>query len=213
MTCAAWQNDLVVLAADKSIDMALQGLLGRTESLRIRSVVAKHLVHPKHDPGCARTPEAVLRPYVRDCHYALVVMDHEGSGFEGKGREELESQIEQLLAKNGWDSDRAAAVVIEPELENWVWSESPIVAECLGWEGRAVELRTRLEEIECWPQGETKPVRPKEAMRWVLRQVRKPWSSSIHGQLAQRVRFEGCTDPAFGKLCRTLRAWFGEGRH
>lgn len=203
------QRDLVVLAADKSIEMALRGVLGRHESLGIRKISAEFLVHLQHDPGCVRTSDRLLRSYVNSTRYAIVVLDHEGSGRESVARDELETEVEAHLAQNGWP-DRAAVIVIEPELENWVWSESPEVDVALGWGGREPHLRTWLRENSLWSQDDAKPARPKKAMQLALREVRKPWSSSIHGQLAQKVSLSRCTDPAFDKLKSTLRNWFSQ---
>ncbi|MBN1910293.1 MAG: hypothetical protein JW818_11180 [Pirellulales bacterium] len=121
-----FQKDLVVLAADKSIEMALRGILGRHESLGIRSIRVDYLVHPEHDPGCAHNSDHLLRPYINSARHALVIFDLEGSGLESTSRNEIESELETNLARNGW-SDRAAVIVISPELENWVWSDSPEV--------------------------------------------------------------------------------------
>jgi hypothetical protein len=43
-----------------------------------------------------------------------------------------------------------------------------------------------------------------------LRIVRKPRSSSIYFQLAQRISFRNCTDASFSKLKLCLTRWFSE---
>ena len=110
------QQDLVVLAADKDMEFAVRGIVSHHKSLQIRKLDAKFLVHSKHDPGCRNEPEGILRLYCRSHRYALVLLDHEGSGGEKRKREKIEAEIEAVLSKNGW-ADRAAAVVIAPELE------------------------------------------------------------------------------------------------
>ncbi|MCX7425203.1 MAG: hypothetical protein NTW96_06205 [Planctomycetia bacterium] len=207
MSAESPEKDLVVLAADKDIEMAMRGILGRPESLQIRSVSVEYLVHPEHDPGCARRSDTIFRLYVRHGTHAIVVMDHEGSGLEAMDRADLESQIEENLARSGW-GDRAAAIVIAPELENWVWSDSPHVDRQLGWTDQSPALRRWLDEQGWWPADIAKPARPKEAMRHALHKVQKAWSSAIHGQLAQHVSLKRCSDPAFQKLVTTLRHWF-----
>lgn len=120
-------------------------------------------------------------------------------------REELELNVETLLAQNGWER-RCAAICIEPELENWVWSSSPHVAAALEW--HAGELDTWLVQAGHRPPGAAKPVKPKEAMEAALRIKRIPRSSAIYSAIAGKVSFDRCTDPAFLKLRGTLRAWF-----
>ncbi len=110
------------------------------------------------------------------------------------------------LASSGWD-DRAAVIVVDPELENWVWSDSPEVDQAVGW-AELVPLRQWVREQSFDFQG-GKPRRPKEALEAVLRQVQKPRSSELFQRLAQRVGLDRCRDPAFGKLKQCLTSWFG----
>jgi hypothetical protein len=116
--------------------------------------------------------------------------------------------VEADLRKAGWD-DRAAVVVIDPELENWIWSPSPHVAGCLGWNKPDKSIRDWLVEEAFLPEAtQSKPARPKEAMGAVLRLVKKPRSSAIFRAIAGRVALTHCIDPAFEKLRETLIAWF-----
>ncbi len=101
MTSKEEQRDLVVLAADKDMEFAVRGIVSRHKSLKTREIDAKFLVHPGHDSRCWKNPEVFLRTYCRSHRYALVLLDHEGSGAENKKREEIEAGIETLLSKNG----------------------------------------------------------------------------------------------------------------
>ncbi len=139
--------------------------------------------------------------------HALVIFDHDGSGQEERDASDLVSDLQSRLSKGGWN-DRAEVIVVEPELEVWVWSESPEVERTLGWSGQSTNLRTWLASRGLWPVDKTKPPRPKEAVEKVLREVRVRRSSSIYRQLAQRVSLERCEDQSFLELKRILRSWF-----
>jgi hypothetical protein len=210
MTATDNGKDLVLLLADKNMQFAINGILSRPQSLSIRPVTWDTFVHPESDPGCLRRADAFLRPFVNQYRRAMVMLDREGCGRQHLPREELEAQVEESLARSGWD-DRAAAVIIDPELENWVWSDSPEVERVLGWREQDMQLRQWLSGKEFLSAGSRKPPRPKEAMQEVLRFVRKPRSSSIYGELARRVGFNRCEDPAFHKLKNTLSVWFRAG--
>jgi len=207
VTTSRTQRDIIFLVADKNMEAAVQGLLGRPKSLQVRAVEAVIRTHPEKDPGCYLTAHEFLRPFYRRYAHAIVIFDREGCGNEVKPREELEAEVESRLAKNGWGA-RARAVVIAPELEMWVWSDSPEVDRALGWMGRSPALRSWLNEKGFLQQSERKPDRPKEAVEAALRFVRKPRSSAIYRELAESVSFRRCIDPAFQTLVTTLQTWF-----
>ena len=201
-------RDLVVLAADKNIAESIEGILGRTDSLRIRSVTSDIVVHPQHDPGCFGQSVGILAVY-QHAHSHAIVFDRDGSGQEQFTREELESRVEEKLAANGW-KNRSTVIVIDPELENWVWSRSVHVATALGWRDTTIDVREWLVDQNFLADiTQSKPAPPKEAMEAVLRHVRKARSSAIYRAIANKVSFANCDDPAFVKFRETLERWFG----
>ena len=204
-------RDLVVLVSDKNMEFAVRGLLSRHLALGIREVLSDLFVHPHHDPGCLLEGHDFLRLYKSSHKHALVMLDREGSGQEQLSREALEQRVEGFLAQAGW-GDRACAIVIDPELEVWVWSDSPSVDTVMGWEGKQPALRAWLLQEGLLSPDQIKPNRPKEAVEQALRLVSRPRSSSRYLELAERVSLERCTDQAFIKFKHTLRAWFQEGQ-
>jgi len=150
----------------------------------------------------------LLKVYQKTHDHALVVFDREGCGQEQLTRKELEAHVEQALTEDGWPGN-AAVVVIDLELENWVWSISPHVSTALGWRDTDQDVRQWLLEKDFLDVvTQAKPARPKEAMEAVLRHVRKPRSSAIYRELAGKVSLTSCTDPAFLKFRQTLQGWF-----
>ena len=111
---------------------------------------------------------------------------------------------------SGWGG-RAKAVVIDPELEACVWSDSPHVPRILGWEssgGSSDDMKQFLINQAFLAKGKVKPDRPKEAMEKILRLTKRPRSSSIYTQLAEAVSLDRCQDTSFLKFRTTLAAWF-----
>jgi hypothetical protein len=198
-------NDLIVLVADKNMSTAIAAILSNHDRLRIRRLDFQGpYAHPKRDPGVYRTAHEFLRSFQRQASKALVVFDRDGCG-SSQNRDQLETDVESRLAQNGWFG-RSAAIVIDPELENWVWGDSRHVANALGWE--QTELRIWLAESGRQPEGAKKPLNPKDAVEQALRLKNIPRSSVIYRQVAEHVSFERCIDPAFLKLCTVLRRWF-----
>jgi hypothetical protein len=206
---AETMKDLVALAADGSMEKVLQGIFSRPGSLKIRPFSCDIFVHPQRDPGCLTRGHDFLKPFRKSHRHALVVFDYEGCGRESATPGELEAEVTARLAATGWES-RAEVVVIAPELEIWVWSESPHVDEALGWKARPPGLRPWLKEKGFLAAGHGKPAQPKEAVEKALRTASKPRSSAIYQKLAETVTLSACTDPSFQKLRSVLVSWFGE---
>lgn len=200
-------QDLVILVPDIDIQNTLLGLLSsRRHALGIREVSYKIFVNSNRDSGCFRDGPEFLRTFINQYKYVLIMFDREGCGGTGS-RVDLEREVEHRLNINGW-SERAAVIVLDPEIEIWVWSDSPHVDTILGWEGKDPSLRKWLKEKGFFIESEPKPARPKEAVEAALRIARKPRSPAIYKQLAEKVSLEQCIDPAFDKLKNTLRNWF-----
>jgi hypothetical protein len=200
--------DLMVLVADRDMRAAVEGLLGRTEALGIRRLRHRVESHPRHDAGTRLDAVAYLSPFRAIAGHALVLFDREGSGWEDRAASEIESETETRLAEAGW-AGRSAVIVLDPELEAWVWSDSPHVDDALGWKGRRPALREWLLQQVWLHPGASKPTRPKEAMDAALRRAGKVRSSSLFHAMASKVTVTRCTDRSFEKLRVTLRKWFG----
>ncbi len=200
--------DLIVLVADSNMENTLRGLLSRHHALGIRPITCDIFRHDKRDPGCWTDAHNYLRPYTRQYRYALVMLDHEGSGQESQRVVDLQEELESRLEANGWAEGRARVIVLEPELEMWVWSDSPQVDVCLGWQTHQPDLRTWLRQRNLLAPDALKPADPKKALEAALREVKTPRSSAIYRHLAEQVSFRGCVDPCFNRFRTILTEWF-----
>ncbi len=199
-------KDLFVLAADLELANALEGLLSRSRDLGIEDIEFDIERHINRDSGCRSEAVEYLRPYLGRYRYALIVFDYHGCG-SSLPREGIQRNLEKQLARNGWENG-AKVIVIDPELEVWVWSHSPTVSRVLGWDDRYPELRRWLGDQQLWPPGDSKPTHPKKAMREAMRHGRVQRSARKFSELATAVELDGCRDPAFNELKTTLRRWF-----
>ena len=201
------KKDLVVLVADKDMQYTLKGLLTRPQAMGIRPVTNDLLVHPLHDPACAR-PQGIeyLSHFAAQYDHGLLLFDHAGSGREKMSVPELQRETDERLASS-W-GERARAVVLEPELEAWVWVNSPNLDEVVGWSGKTTPLREWLAAKGYIKTPTSKPAHPKETFLLALREARTPRSASLYQQLAERVSLQGCKDRSFQRLCAILQEWF-----
>ena len=199
-------KNLVCVVADKQIKATIEALLQRPHALGIRDVEAEVLLHPNHDPGCYDRPTDLLRGYRHRAEHALLILDLEWDGVPAESGPELEALIDDKLSQADM-ADWAAPLVIEPELETWVFSTSPHVSTVLGWKGPS-SIRRTLQEQNLWTAEDAKPADPKAALEYILGRTGKSRSSSLFRRLASRVGTAGCQDRAFLRLKTLLQGWF-----
>jgi hypothetical protein len=199
--------DLVCLAADKCIEAAVDSIFRRPEALGVRHFTFETVVHPRRDPGCFHEAGEFLAGYVDSASRALVVLDRNWEGVPPGSAAELEARIEDSVKSVG-PGNWIKAVVIDPELEAWIFTDSPHVPVTLGWPGSSASMRTAMAEQGLWEPGSQKPSDPKRAVDWALFRAHKPRSSSLYRELARKVALRSCTDRAFLHLRDLLRGWF-----
>jgi hypothetical protein len=209
MTGTGTGKDLVVLVADRNMEAMVHAILLRPQALGIRAVDFEIRRHPERDCGCVLSGVEYLKLFIGTHQYALLLFDHEGCGKEIESPPNIEARLESNLSDSGWGK-KSVAIVIEPELETWVWGNSVHVVREMGWYGRTPDLGTWLVSKGLLAEDGKKPSRPKEAVEAALREVRKPRSSALYEALGEKVSLARCEDRAFIKLKKVLKDWFGE---
>ena len=124
-------KDLALLVADKDMDYALRGILGRHQALRMRPVSHEIKVHSKHDAGVRTSGPETLALLQKEFAYGILMLDWEGSGTDLAKPEKLEDELNERLDRSGWDG-RAKAIVIHPELDVWIWGSDQVLREMIG---------------------------------------------------------------------------------
>lgn len=201
-------KDLVILVADKNMEFTLKGVLERIPAVENIKVFDFDIyTHPEHDPGIYQNSHEFLRMLRPNYNYCMAILDHEGSGQETKSRIEIENEIEHNLSINGWD-DHCCAVVISPELENWMWINSVHLRNAIGW-NQEKNIFDWLIDEGFKSKEETKPARPKESLEAALRLSNTPRSSAIYYEISRKARYLDCTDASFNKFIDIIRRWFG----
>ena len=198
--------DLVVLAADKNIQFALKGALLRSKALGIRSITFELLVHPGRDGGARSSGSDVLRSQRRQSGHALLILDFEGCGAKvGQTALEVEAQLDVELALV-WQ-DKAKAIVIDPELETWIWGSDNALQAALGWP-LPQSIRAWLTQQGHAVGSNGKPDQPKDAFEALVPVHKLPRSSALYESITSKISLESCQDEVFQRLKHTLRRWF-----
>jgi hypothetical protein len=199
-------RDLVVLAADKNMQFALRGALPRSEALGIRPISFDFRVHAGRDGGARSSGADVLRSQRRQFGHALLVLDFDGCGARaGQPALEVEEQLDTELSLV-WD-DKAKAIVIDPELETWVWGSDNALQTALGWPLQQ-SIRTWLTQQGYAIGVNGKPEQPKDAFAALVSVHRLPRSSAIYESITSRISLTACQDAAFQRLKSALQRWF-----
>jgi hypothetical protein len=185
----------------------LQGRLGcQTFSFDFRQDVVVDVRNGNTDGGIHRRAHVLLRPYIRSHQNALVILD------KNFGRQlpaaAVRGEIFGNLVRNGWPAECVEVIVIDPELEVWLWQRgNPHIARAFRYNG-SVPLEEFLEAEGLWPSAALKPARPKEAARLLLRQYRAGAPMVVYARIVENISVSGCQDPAFSLLAGALRRWF-----
>jgi hypothetical protein len=203
-------RELIILVADGTMAAVFRAFFERRfhHSLACAPFDFNPTSDIVHDPlntdgGVHRRCHEILRPYLNTHRRALVVLDQQFGGE--RPAEEVRGDIEHQLNANGW-TGRAAAAVIDPELEVLLWQDNPHVERALRYTGPS--LRQFLAQDGRWPGGAAKPPAPKEVIQALIRTNRAGPPMVVYSQIARAVSTVGCVDPAFHCVRDALRAWF-----
>lgn len=144
-----------------------------------------------------------LRPYLSTHDRALVVLDQQFGGERPAAQ--VRDDIVERMNRNGW-SPNNDVVVIDPELEVWLWQDKPQIARAVGHTGQP--LRAMLRESGEWPAHASKPTHPKDTLQQLIRTNRAGAPMAVYTRIVKAVGVKGCDDAAFHHFRDTLRGWF-----
>ena len=198
-------KDLFVFVADADAQAVLKTVLQRHQSLQIRPITFDVDRHTMRDNGMVRDGPELLGLRLKKSEYerVLLVWDYAGSGQRSDATE-CAAAVRARLEQVSW-RDRCAAVVIVPELEEWLWHNPASIAKVLNVS--AADLNQTADD------GPMKPLLeepPKEKFERVLyRQLRcKPLPRDFEriAQTASLAQWRNSS--SFALSCDVLRAWF-----
>ena len=204
-------RDLILLVPDVAIEKTVCTILQhRQKSLGIRKLSFDRIVHPGRDGGVRKNAHELLRSHPGNYDNAIVIFDYHGCGEEDeKTAPQIEADVMSRLTRTGWNDTNARVVVIEPELESWVWGNSPWVARAVGWQGGDTNnLKAHVEELGFQFNPLGKLEKPKEALEKILYETSIPRSASIYQQIAEKASWRSCKERSFLRLTQFLRERF-----
>lgn len=123
------------------------------------------------------------------------------------GATAIKEHITRQIQTTEWENDAFQVIVIDPELENWIWQLNDHVARGLGFDNM-LALMEDSDFKRAWPKDASKPNQPKEILETLLRKRRIPRSSAIYKKITSQVSVKHCQDSSFHELSAALRIWF-----
>jgi hypothetical protein len=233
---------LLLLLADSECASTFRGFFGREkfhQSLGCGPIQLNNAnfdpekdirVHPAHDPGVWKDPQTILFAERHIYEKCLVILDEawEGAPAPEKIIEDIEGLVE---TEAKWARDRFEVILIQPELEAWIWQRNPHVAEAFEFNGTDAQLWNFLAKQSLrldahkkkhrfiganadggsppvWPKTQRKPQNPKGLVEALAYHCHSGPASGMFNEISSKISVTGCVDPAFVKLRDTLREWF-----
>jgi len=209
-------RDCFFLVADKTMEQVITGFAARDRFYLSLSCSSFELDPERdvrvavglNDPGLYLRAAELLRPRLGEYGHAIVMLDAEWDSAPSANDQRCE--IEGRLYQAGWPEDSIVAIVVEPEIDAWLWTGTVHTARALNWPNYE-ELEAFLLERGFLREGEQKPQRPKEAALLAIREKQRPFSSAIHRYVAENASItKYCLEPGLCRLVETLRRWFPE---
>jgi hypothetical protein len=209
-------RDCVFLVADSTMRQTLLGFLSRNDVHKPYNLgTAPFAFDPNEDlfssvtldPGTYSTGEELLRPFQKTHRRAVVILDAEWDGSPGAVT--IRANLTKRIVGTGWAADACKVIVIDPELEAWIWQRNNKVATALKFASVHEMVKAVQDAKINWPDGQDKPTRPKEALQAVATKRRGiGFSSAVHKSITSVVSATACQDPAFQELKAILQSWF-----
>lgn len=204
-------KDLLVYTADADAQAVIQAILKRHQSLGIHEVDAEVKRHPLRDSGIIQSGAELVR--MEKGHYGKVLLmwDYHGSGRERRQTvEQSRAEIQDKLDTYTWKG-KSTTVILDPELEEWLWHNLPSIATHLRWS--VPKLEQAIENF-ILSSGHSRDVifqdYPKELFEFVMRnEAKRTISPRDFEQIAQRASLRDWeTSPSFRTLSKILKTWF-----
>jgi hypothetical protein len=205
-------KDLFVLTADSDAQALIRSVLRRHKDLRIHPISFEVQRFPGRDAGMVKEGPEIARALVKKTEYSrlLLIWDHHGSGWNILKADDAVARIQQRLDGATWAA-RSAAVVIVPELEEWLWHSPESVARCIGSSAAEFDRLTGRAVTDLnLPLDRCCREKPKEFFEQVFyyKQKRKPLPEHFDMLGSSANLTDWSVSQTFGRLVEILRAWF-----
>ncbi|MEI6984876.1 MAG: hypothetical protein WCK65_02010 [Rhodospirillaceae bacterium] len=206
-------KDLFVYTADADAEAVFSSILERHQALGIRKIIADVDRYPGRDCGMFNHGPDIACLNMKKQKYSKIMLVWD---FHGSGRDDIETadksaaEVQNRLDRRSW-TNNSLAVVLCPELEEWLWYSPVSVATNLGW---------TLEKLDHEIDKYAKTIKksrdyvlkntPKETWENLKKKVaRQTISPRDFASIAKNASLAAWGDsPSFALIKTTLITWF-----
>jgi len=207
-------KDLYVLTADADAAAVMRSVLNRHHALGIRKITFDIARNPLRDSGMVTNGPELARLQRGKYQKALLIWDYHGSGWEQRHTpEKCRERITDRLSRVTW-KDRSGAVVLIPELEEWLWHNTASVCSHFAISEKKLSLWIRdYAEKRRKTADEVRQREPKELFEYVcLERLRRTISPRDFEKIASKASLRGWQKSmSFSAMAALLRKWFPKG--
>ncbi len=145
----------------------------------------------------------LARRHARDYEFILLVSDKKASRpqkHQRWARTKLQGYLNRELHKRSLNKHRAFWLVIDPELEIWLWQDIGALATCLNL--NPASLQGQMAQLP-WQTD------PKQVLHDLANSAGQRMDAQMKGRIAEVTNLQQwLSDPAFKNLRKILRRWF-----
>lgn len=199
-------KDLLLLCADADMKAVLEAVIKRLiERRRIAGISYDIKIAYRRDPEVYKKAYEIVRSKSHECKKCLVLFDYEGSGATSPVASVECEVARKIIANSDWSKEDVEVIVIEPELEIWIWK---------GWNHFYEVTEKSHSEVCQWVRNKNisessfKPLAPKNLFEKFCRYFNVKKSAANYKKISEKASLENCKDRAFNNLINTLTNWF-----
>ena len=207
------KKDLIIRVADADMERFLHAILNKPKALGIRPIQfdIERNTDARGDSGMRANGVELTRMDKDDYHKEVLMWDYQGCGHEHKKSAQIvATETQDHLDRISWQ-DNSAVIIIEPELERWLWYCEQAIA---------AHLQKTVTELQQWSEtyanqqnmslADLKESDPKGLFVYIvctrLRRTRTPRNYEQIGKHASIKNLQTCE--SFRQFIKTLQTWF-----
>lgn len=207
-------KDLFVMTADADAMAVMNSVLKRPESLGIRPITFEVIRHTMRDSGVIKDGPEISRMYKGKFAKTLMMWDYHGSGLEARlSPTDSIARMQGRLDSVTWEGN-SGAVVLVPELEEWLWRNTASLCSYLGVEQD--KINSWLSEFPHPGKRRLPPAAliesyPKELFEYIcIGKIKRTISPRDFEEIARVASLRAWQESeSFARVVGLLRGWFG----